>query len=339
MQPNNAFELQGRRIWVAGHKGMVGSAVVRRLMHEHCHLITVDRRTVDLADQRSTENWLERVKPEVIFLCAARVGGIFANANRPADFIVENVAIALNVIRASARVGVKKLMNFGSSCIYPRDAPQPIREEALLTGPLESTNEWYAIAKIAGIKLCQAYRKQHGADFISVMPTNLYGPGDNYDLLASHVPAALIRRFHEAKVAQNAEVAVWGSGNQRREFLSSEDLADACVHIMKTYSGEHIINIGTGKDIAICEFAEMIAEIVGYRGQIVYDRMRPDGPQRKLLNIRRLNDLGWSAKTDLWQGLKHAYADFLTGTREAQSSGAQRCSTSFGRPDEQLVPG
>lgn len=311
------FELSGRRVFVAGHKGMAGSAIVRRLDRENCEIVTVDRKTVDLTDQGATEEWLNRAKPDAVFLAAARVGGIYANDTYPAEFIAENLAIALNVIRGSYRAGVGKLLNLGSSCIYPRMAAQPMSEDALLTGPLEPTNEWYAVAKIAAIKLCQAYRKQYGSDFVSVMPTNLYGPGDNYHPQNSHVPAALIRRFHEAKVANAPSVVVWGTGTPRREFLSVDDLADACVFVMKNYSAPEFINIGVGHDVSIAEFAALVAKVVGYTGKIEFDTSRPDGPPRKLLDVSKLTALGWSATIPLEQGLADAYAAFLAnGARE-----------------------
>lgn len=311
MNPPLPFSLAGRRVYVAGHRGMVGSAIVRRLASEACEIIVADRGSLDLTDQRATESWLERSKPEVVFLAAARVGGIHANRTYPADFIVANLAIALNVIRGAQAAGVRKLMFLGSSCIYPRLAPQPMDEDQLLTGRLEPTNEWYAVAKIAGIKLCQAYRHQFGADFISVMPTNLYGPGDNYHPEDSHVPAALVRRFHEAKVTRAPRVTVWGTGAPRREFLSVEDLADACIFVMKEYSDDGFLNVGTGEDITIADFARTVAEVVGYEGKIEFDTSRPDGAPQKLLDVSRLASLGWRAKTQLRQGLASAYDDFL----------------------------
>jgi GDP-L-fucose synthase len=304
------FDLAGKRIYVAGHTGMAGSAIARRLARENCDILAADHPALDLADQRQTEQWLAREKPDAVFLAAARVGGISANSSYPAAFIGENLAIALNVIRAAHATGVKKLLFLGSSCIYPRLATQPITEEELLTGPLEPTNEWYAVAKIAGIKLCQAYRRQYGADFVSVMPTNLYGPGDNYHPEHSHVPAALIRRFDEAKASGAPSVVVWGTGTPRREFLAADDLADACVFVMKHYSGDGFLNVGTGEDIAIADFARLVAEVVGYRGQIVFDTSRPDGTPRKLLDVSKLTALGWRAKTPLREGLTAAYADF-----------------------------
>ena len=301
------FELKGKSVYVAGHRGMVGSAIVRRLAREDVNLVTVDRREVDLCNQAAVFDWFARVRPQVIFLAAAKVGGIVANNTLRAEFIYDNIAIAANVIQAAHQNGAEKLMFLGSSCIYPKLAPQPLREDSVLTGPLEPTNEPYAIAKIAGIKMAEAYRSQYGSDFISVMPTNLYGPGDNYHPELSHVVAALIRRFHEAKMSGATSVVVWGTGTPRREFLYVDDMADACVHLMKTYSGSDLINIGTGEDIAIAEFARVVAEIVGYRGEISFDTSRPDGTPRKLLDIGRLEKLGWRATTSLHDGLKLAY--------------------------------
>jgi GDP-L-fucose synthase len=306
------FDLTGKRVYVAGHTGMAGSALMRRLARENCEILTAGHRVLDLADQQQTERWFARERPDAVFVAAARVGGISANSSYPAAFIGDNLAIALNVIRGAHAAGVKKLLFLGSSCIYPRLATQPITEEELLTGPLEPTNEWYAVAKIAGIKLCQAYRRQYGSDFVSVMPTNLYGPGDNYHPEHSHVPAALIRRFHEAKVSGAPNVAVWGTGSPRREFLAADDLADACVFVMKHYSGDGFLNIGTGEDITIAEFARLIAEVVDYPGKIVFDTSRPDGMPRKLLDVTKLAALGWRAKTPLRDGLKAAYADFCS---------------------------
>ena len=310
------FDLNGKRVFVAGHGGVAGSAIMRRLADEGCEIVTVKRAGLDLTEQGPTENWIARVRPDAIFLAAGRVGGIFANEAYPADFIADNVAIALNVMRAAVKANVGKLLFLGSSCVYPKLAPQPMAEEALLTGPLEASNEWYAVAKIAGIKLAQAYRRQYGVDFISVMPTNLYGPGDNYHPQNSHVPAALIRRFHEAKVAGARHVTVWGSGTPKREFLAADDLGDACVFIMKHYSDEAILNIGSGAEVTIADFARVVAGAVGYSGEIVFDTNRPDGAPRKLLDTSRLNALGWSAKTPLVEGVRAAYADFLS--REGQ---------------------
>ena len=311
MNPPLLFDLKDKRVYVAGHNGMVGSAIVRRLAHEGCEILTVDRQGLDLTNQQSTEDGLARMLPDAIFLAAGLVGGIFANNTYPADFITNNLAIALNVIRGAHAIGVKKLLALGSSCIYPKLASQPMTEDALLTGPLEPTNEWYAIAKIAAIKLCQAYRKQHGCDFISVMPTNLYGPNDNYHPQNSHVPAALIRRFHEAKLSNAPTVTVWGTGTPRREFLAVDDVADASVFVMKHYSDYGFLNIGTGEDVTIGNFARLVSEVVGYKGEIVFDTSRPDGPPQKLLDVSKLKKLGWSPKIDLRKGLAQAYADFI----------------------------
>jgi GDP-L-fucose synthase len=309
------FDIKGKRVYVAGHNGMAGSAIVRRLGAEDCEILTAERKSLDLTDQGQTENWLADNKPDAVFLAAGLVGGIYANDSYPADFIADNLAIALNVIRGSHKTGVKKLLALGSSCIYPKLAPQPMSEDALLTGPLEPTNEWYAVAKIAAIKLCQAYRRQHRADFISVMPTNLCGPGDNYHPENSHVPAALIRRFHEAKLANAPTVTVWGTGKPRREFLSPDDLADACVFVMKHYSDAGFLNVGTGKDVTIAEFAEIVRDVVGYTGKIAFDISRPDGPPRKLLDVSKLSKLGWAPKISLRDSLAAAYVDFLGSGR------------------------
>jgi GDP-L-fucose synthase len=311
------FDLRGKRIYVAGHNGMAGSAIVRRLADETCEILTVDRKTVDLTDQAQTETWLADNNPDAVFLAAGLVGGIYANDSYPADFIADNLAIGLNVIRGSFKAGVKKLMALGSSCIYPKLAPQPMSEDALLTGPLEPTNEWYAVAKIAALKLCEAYRRQHGADFVSLMPTNLYGPGDNYHSENSHVPAALIRRFHEGKLANAPAVTVWGTGKPRREFLCSDDLADACVFVMKHYSDFGFLNVGTGQDVTIAEFAGLVRDVVGYQGKIEFDTTRPDGPPQKLLDVSKLKKLGWSPKVPLRDGLAAAYADFLRVNRRS----------------------
>ena len=316
MSPPLLFDLKGKRIYVAGHTGMLGSAIIRGLANERSEILVADRRKLDLTNQQATEEWLVRMRPDAIFLAAGLVGGIYANNTYPADFIANNLAIALNVIRGAHMVGVKKLLVLGSSCIYPKLAPQPMTEDALLTGPLEPTNEWYAIAKIAAIKLCEAYRKQHGCDFVSVMPTNLYGLNDSYHPENSHVPAALIRRFHEAKSGNLPTVTVWGSGTPRREFFYADDAADACIFAMKHYSDPGFLNIGTGEDVTIREFAELIADIVGYNGKIIYDTSRPDGAPRKLLDVSKIRKLGWTPKTRLRDGLARAYADFLeTGGR------------------------
>jgi GDP-L-fucose synthase len=307
------FDFTGRRVYVAGHRGMVGAAIVRRLSSESCDVVTVERNELDLRHAPDTERWLAAQRPDVVVVAAARVGGIAYNNAYPVDFLADNLAIALNVIRASHAVGVGKLLFLGSSCIYPKLAPQPLREEYLLTGPLEPTNEWYAVAKIAGIKLVEAYRRQYGADFISVMPTNLYGPGDNYHPEHSHVPAALIRRFHEAKLANAPSVTVWGSGQPRREFIAVDDLADACVFLLKHYSGDQFVNVGTGKDVTIAEFARLIADVVGYTGRLEFDTSRPDGTPQKLLDVSKLTQLGWRPRIGLREGLAEAYADFLVG--------------------------
>lgn len=307
------FDLRGKRVYVAGHGGMVGAAIVRRLGSEDCEVLTVPHAQIDLTCQEATESWLNANKPDAVFLAAALVGGIHANSSYPADFISDNLAIALNVIRGAHRAKVQKLLFLGSSCIFPRLAPQPMTEDMLLTGSLEPTNEWYAVAKIAGIKLAEAYRRQHGDDFISVMPTNLYGPGDNYHPEDSHVPAALIRRFHEAKSQGLPRVVVWGSGQPRREFLAVDDLADACIFVMKHYSDAGFLNVGTGTDVTISEFACTVAAVVGYQGELVFDTSRPDGMPRKLLDVSKLSALGWRAKIPLREGLATAYADFFAG--------------------------
>jgi GDP-L-fucose synthase len=302
------------RIHVAGHRGLVGSALVRRLRAEGADdLVLRTRAELDLTDQAAVDAFYRTEKPDYVFLAAARVGGIAANASRPADFIYDNLAIQSNVIHAAWKHGVRKLLFLGSSCIYPRDCPQPIREEYLLTGPLEPTNEWYAVAKIAGVKLCQAYRRQHGFDAICAMPTNLYGPGDNYDLQASHVLPALIRKFHEARVRGDGTVTIWGSGTPRREFLHVDDLADAAVFLMRNYSGDAIVNVGCGEDIGIRELAGLVASIVGYEGGIATDPSKPDGTPRKLLDVSRLSDAGWHARIPLRDGIAATYRDWLKG--------------------------
>jgi GDP-L-fucose synthase len=313
----SSFDLTGKRVFVAGHRGMVGGALVRRLAREDVVLVTVSRSEVDLRDQAAVFSWFAKSRPQVVFLAAAKVGGIVANNTLRAEFIYDNIAIATNVIHAAHVNGAEKLMFLGSSCIYPKLAAQPLREDSMLTGPLEPTNEPYAIAKIAGIKLVEAYRGQYGADFINVMPTNLYGPGDNYHPEYSHVVAALIRRFHEAKRAEAAEVVVWGTGTPRREFLYVDDMADACVHLMKTYSDHELVNIGTGEDITIADFARVVAATVGYQGRLSFDPSRPDGTPRKLLDVSRLAKLGWRATTSLEDGIARAYQAFLQETGQA----------------------
>jgi GDP-L-fucose synthase len=305
------FDLKGKRVFVAGHRGMVGSALLRRLASEGVELLTVPRGEMDLRDQAAVFGWFAKSRPQAVFFAAAKVGGIVANNTLRAEFIYDNLVQATNVIHAAHTSGAEKLMFLGSSCIYPKLAPQPLREDSMLTGPLEITNEPYAIAKIAGIKMAQAYRSQYGSDFISVMPTNLYGPGDNYHPEYSHVVAALIRRFHEAKISGASNVVVWGTGTPRREFLYVDDLADACIHLMKTYSSDELVNIGTGVDIAIAEFARVVAEAVGYAGTISYDRSKPDGTPQKLLDVSRLAKLGWRASTSLRDGIRLAYQAYL----------------------------
>jgi GDP-L-fucose synthase len=311
------FELQGKTVFVAGHRGMVGSALVRRLARENVQLLTVGRHELDLRNQSAVFDWFSCKSPQVVFLAAAKVGGIVANNTLRAEFLYDNLAIAANVIHAAHRSGVEKLMFLGSSCIYPKLAPQPMREDSMLTGPLEPTNEPYAIAKIAGVKMVEAYRSQYGCDYINVMPTNLYGPGDNYHPEYSHVVAALIRRFHEAKLANLPNVVVWGTGTPRREFLYVDDMADACVHLMKTYSGMDMVNIGTGEDITIADFARVVAAAVGYGGSISYDTSRPDGTPQKLLDVSRLGGLGWRARTSLEDGIGRAYQAYLSEQQQA----------------------
>ena len=303
----SSFDLTGCRVWVAGHRGMAGSAIVRRLARESCEIATASRRELDLLRQADVDAWMGDRKIDVVFLAAATVGGIMANATRPAEFLYENLVIETNIIHAAWRTGVRKLLFLGSSCIYPRLAQQPMREEALLTGALEPTNEWYAIAKIAGIKLCEAFRRQYGCDFVSVMPTNLYGPGDRYDAEGGHVVAALIMKIHAAKCANSPVVELWGSGTPRREFLFSDDLADACVFVIKNYSGEMFLNVGTGQDMTILELAESIAKVVGWHGTFTLNTSKPDGAPRKVMDVSRLRDLGWSAPTDFETGMKAAY--------------------------------
>jgi GDP-L-fucose synthase len=304
------------KIYVAGHRGLVGSAVMRRLRAGgYANLVTRTHDELDLTDQAAVRRFFEAERPEYVFLAAAKVGGILANSTYPADFIHRNLAIETNVIHAAYRCGVSKLLFLGSSCIYPRHAPQPMKEEHLLTGPLEPTNEPYAVAKIAGIKMCAAYNRQYGTNFISVMPTNLYGPGDNYDLENSHVLPALIRKMHEAKEAGRDAVTIWGTGSPRREFLDSDDLADACVFLMERVDAAEVgefINVGVGHDLSIREAAELVAEVVGFKGRLEFDASRPDGSPRKLLDVSRLSALGWRAGTPLREGLSKAYRDYLS---------------------------
>lgn len=307
-----SFDLTGKRVWVAGHKGMVGSAIVRRLASEACEVLTVDRAALDLTDKRAVHDWMQCERPDAVFLAAARVGGIMANATYPVDFLRDNLLIETAVIDAAHTAGVGKLLFLGSSCIYPKHAPQPIHEDALLTGPLEPTNQWYAVAKIAGIMLAQAYRQQHGCDFISAMPTNLYGPGDNFDPQASHVLPALIRKVHEAKET-GAPVTLWGTGRPLREFMHVDDCADACVFLMKTYSQAEHVNIGAGSEISIRDLAHLVMDVLGYDGELVTDPSKPDGTPRKLMDNSRLTALGWQPKIGLREGIADAYAAFLAG--------------------------
>ncbi len=310
------FPLEGKRIFVAGHRGMVGRALLRRLAREPVEILTAGREELDLTRQAAVETWFARNRPQVVILAAAKVGGILANANFPVDFLEQNLLIEVNTIRAAFASGVEKLLFLGSSCIYPKFAPQPIPEDALLTGSLEPTNEWYAIAKIAGLKLCAAYRRQYGADFISAMPTNLFGPGDNWDLATSHVVAALIRKAHEAKLRGDRVLEVWGTGQPLREFLFVDDLADACVFLLRHYSDEMPINVGSGEEVSIAELARTICMVVGFEGELRFDPSKPDGTPRKRLDLRRLEALGWRARTPLREGLERAYAAFLEETRD-----------------------
>ncbi|WP_456726212.1 GDP-L-fucose synthase [Bradyrhizobium sp. USDA 3397] len=312
------FELKRKSVFVAGHRGMVGSALVRRLASEEANLLTAARSELDLRDQAAVNAWFTANRPQVVFLAAAKVGGILANDILRAEFLYDNLAISINVIQAAHANGCEKLMFCGSSCIYPRLAAQPLREDSLLTGPLEPTNEPYAIAKIAGVKMVEAYRSQYGADFISVMPTNLYGPGDNYHPECSHVVPALIRRFHEAKLSGATNVVVWGTGMPRREFLYVDDLADACIHLMKTYSSPELVNIGTGQDITIADLALAVAAAVGFRGEISFDTSRPDGTPRKLLDVSRLARTGWQASISLEEGIRLAYQSYLDDINNRQ---------------------
>lgn len=306
-----AYALEGKRVWVAGHRGMVGSAIVRRLASEGCVILSVDHAELDLKDQAAVFDWVQNMRPDAVFVAAARVGGIMANATRPADFLYDNLVIETNVIEAARRANVDKLLFLGSSCIYPKFAEQPIREEALLTGPLEPTNEWYAIAKIAGIKLAQAYRLQHGCDFISAMPTNLYGTGDNYDPETSHVLPALIRKAHEAKMAGAGHIEIWGSGTPLREFLHADDCADALVFLMQNYSDALHVNVGSGSDLAIIDLARLVCDVVGFAGEIRTDPSKPDGTPRKLMAADRLRAMGWRPSIALEAGIAMAYKDML----------------------------
>lgn len=304
------FELVGKRIFVSGHRGMMGSAIVRRLATEQCEVIVASRSELNLLDQAATRAWMQMHKPDAVVLAAAKVGGILANSKFPAEFLYENLGIATNVIHAAHEAGISRLLNLGSSCIYPKFADQPIREESLLSGALEPTNEWYAIAKIAGMKLAEAYRIQYGRDYISAMPTNLYGPGDNYDLQNSHVLPALIRKVHEAKEAGSDSITIWGSGTPKREFLHADDCADACVFLLKNYSANLHVNVGSGIDISITDLAKLTCDIIGYKGSIQYDHSKPDGTPKKLMSNSRLASMGWKPSIGLRDGIALAYRDF-----------------------------
>ncbi|MGB6921971.1 MAG: GDP-L-fucose synthase [Methyloceanibacter sp.] len=316
------YSLKGKRVWVAGHRGMVGSALLRRLAQEDCTVLTVGRQDLDLRRQAEVEAWMKATEPQAVFLAAAKVGGIVANDRWPAQFLYDNLAIAVNVIHAAEATNVEKLLFLGSSCIYPKMAPQPIAEDALLTGSLEPTNEWYAIAKIAGLKLCQAYRREYGCDFIAAMPTNLYGPGDNFDLTTSHVIPALIHKAHNAKLRGDKALVIWGSGAPRREFLHVDDAADALVHLMTHYSDVSHVNVGSGRDLTILDLAKLIAYSVGFTGNIVPDASQPEGTPRKLLDISMLESLGWHPSIGLEEGLASTYAWFAS--RTASEHGVRR---------------
>lgn len=311
-----AYDVAGKKIYVAGHKGMVGSAIVRRLAREDCEVLVADRR-VDLREQAGVREWFAANRPDAVVVAAAKVGGIHANDTYPAEFLYDNLMIEANLIEAARQADVEKVLFLGSSCIYPRMAPQPIPEDALLTGPLEPTNEWYAIAKIAGIKLAQAYRRQYGCDYISAMPTNLYGPGDNFDLANSHVLPALIRKAHEAKEAGADSITIWGTGTPRREFLHVDDLADGAVFLLKEYSGEEHVNLGSGEDLPIIDLARLVCQVVGFEGEIVTDISKPDGTPRKLMSGDKLAAMGWKPTIGLHEGIADAYRAFLAGEGKA----------------------
>jgi len=305
------FELRGKRVFVAGHRGMVGSAVVRRLVSEDCEVLTAGRDELDLLDQQGVRRWMADRRPDAVVMAAAKVGGILANDTYPVDFLQDNLVMQTNVVDSAFRNDVGKLLFLGSSCIYPKLAPQPIPEDALLTGPLEPTNEWYAIAKIAGLKLCQAYRRQHGVDYVSAMPTNLYGPGDNFDLTSSHVVPALMRKAHQLKLQGGKALSVWGSGKPMREFLHVDDAADAMVWLLKNYSGDSHVNVGSGEDITIADLARAIVSVVGAEATITFDATKPDGTPRKLMDVSRLFATGWRPRYGLSDGLEQTYGWFL----------------------------
>ncbi len=319
MSLDDSFSLAGKRVYVAGHRGMVGSGLVRRLEREDCEILTAGRGEVDLLSQTATHAYLAREKPDCVIVAAAKVGGIHANNSFPAEFLYENLMIEANLIHGAHLAEVERLLFLGSSCIYPREAPQPMPEDCLLTGPLEATNEWYAVAKIAGIKLCQAYRAQYGRDYISAMPTNLYGPGDNFNLANSHVLPALMRKAHEAKLAGAAELPVWGSGRPRREFMHVDDLADALVYLLRTYSGAEHVNVGVGSDVSIRELAETVAQTVGLDAELVFDPSKPDGTPRKLMDVSRLTAMGWRARIGLEEGIAQTYDWFRAQIAEGAS--------------------
>ena len=305
------FQMENTKVWIAGHRGLVGGAIAKRLSRENCTIVTIDRDELDLRDQVGVKKWLEKEKPSIIILAAAKVGGIVANSTQPADFLYDNLVIETNIIKAAHEIEVKKLLFLGSSCIYPRDAKQPMVEEELLTGPLEKTNESYAIAKIAGLKMCEAFRTQYGCDFISAQPTNLYGEGDKFDPEMGHVIPALMVKAHKGKINNQSKLNVWGSGSPKREFLYIHDLADALVHLLKNYSGKSHINIGTGEEFSIKQLAEKICDVVGFQGKLVFDTTKPDGSPRKLVNNSRLAELGWKSKTSLDEGLAKTYKWYL----------------------------
>ena len=316
---DDRFDLKGRRVWVAGHTGMVGSAIVRRLAREDCEILTAAHTELDLTRQREVEDWMADARPDAVFLAAAKVGGILANSTLPADFIYTNLAIQTNVLHSAWTVGVKKLLFLGSACIYPKAAPQPIAEEALLTGALEPTNQWYSAAKIAGLKMCEAYRRQYGCDFISAQPTNVFGSGDNFDPANGHVIGGLVMRAHQAKVEGARELVIWGTGKPKREFLFVDDLADALVFLMARYSDDIHVNVGSGEELTIARLARLIADAVGYGGRLVFDPEKPDGVPRRVLDTRRITTLGWAPSTTITDGLAAMYRSYQDHLARAQS--------------------